>query len=91
MVSWFGSDAEATDAPPYLCICLLGQVIKVGFFTSYPAALKCNLMFWFRNGTTQFSVPLTLSKPTLTLPFPLLSCGALERRIGSMGCKYHGL
>lgn len=31
LISPFDSDPEATDAPPYLCICLLGQVIKVVF------------------------------------------------------------
>lgn len=98
MVSCFDSDAEATDAPSYLCICLLGQVIKVVFFTSHPAALRCNLMFWFRNGTTQFSVPLTLSKLTLTLPVPLLSPlvvrwrGELEAwKVNIMGCEKNNL
>lgn len=52
-------------------------------------------MFWFRNGTTQLSVPLTLSKPLpLThspLPSPASPYGWLERRIGRIEGKYHSL
>lgn len=46
----------------------------------------CNLMLWFRNGISQFSVPTEHSKSRtahiLTSPSPFLfPCGGLERRI----------
>lgn len=74
LVSPFNSDPEATDAPSYLCICLLGQVIKVVFLL--PTLHLLNVTWRFGVGMVLLNLVSHWHSwnhcHLLTLPFPLL-------------------